>query len=287
MSPPTYVLSERNLVEVLRQHEAGAAQTFGRIEDGIASLAAGTEWRLCARLETYGIDKTMRHAWDRRNAKRRCRRGRLGEGRGLPWDAWVHVIASSSPERVLMLGMTCKALRDAIRGDHGLWCRLFVRWEYKTGGRRVISFPDFVNPMRRPQGVPREGWQSADVVDRGAFNAVARKIVALQYAPCCGLCGQTRRKTDPVWALGVRVCSNCWRGNLVSNHVLYHRYGLELVKPVDRGGDPRPFVERCLAEGVFGFVFKVRFWLLFGSLFGFSVAAHAAAHAVASLWHPL
>ena len=77
----------------------------------------------------------------------------------------------------------------------------------------------------------------------------------MEYTPCCGVCGQKRRKTDAVWVLGVRVCTNCWHGNLVSSNVLYHRYGIRLTEPLSQGG-ATSFIERCF-DGVFFFIHKV------------------------------
>lgn len=61
---------------------------------------------------------------------------------------------------------------------------------------------------------------------------VYRKIVALQVAPCCGMCGTTRHSTKPFWCLGMRVCRHCTQANLVSSLVLYERYWITFGQPV-------------------------------------------------------
>jgi hypothetical protein len=50
----------------------------------------------------------------------------------------------------------------------------------------------------------------------------------------------------------MRVCSNCWRGNLISNYALRERYGIHLVEPLG-DGDPTRFIERCFGK-VFFFI---------------------------------
>ena len=34
--------------------------------------------------------------------------------------------------------------------------------------------------------------QKQDIADKGAFNAIARKLTVMRHVPCCGMCGQTR-----------------------------------------------------------------------------------------------
>ena len=250
------VLTESNIITQLTAHEAHLSPTvpcFGSMDDALASLVANTVWRLHPRLETYGIDRTLRHAWTRRHATRRSWRGRADVGKKVSWDAWQLILSQARPQCVLMLSMTCRGLRDQIRADHTLWCRLFVRWEYRAQARR--TFPNFIAPHTPPPGIPRGGWTPSDVRDKGQFNASIHKLVAMEYTPCCGVCGQKRRKTDAVWVLGVRVCTNCWHGNLVSSNVLYHRYGIRLTEPLPQGG-ATSFIERCF-DGVFFFIHKV------------------------------
>lgn len=61
---------------------------------------------------------------------------------------------------------------------------------------------------------------------------VYRKITVLRCAPCCGMCGTTRYATRPFWSVGMRICKDCVRGNLISNTVLYERFWLTLDCPV-------------------------------------------------------
>ena len=135
--------------------------------------------------------------------------------------------------------MTCRSLRDHIKQDHGLWRRLYLQWEKSArknyGG--LLSIPNFTYSCttRQPRviaGQPARMWELTEVQDKPLFNAFARKAIALSHAKCCGLCGQRRRKLQPMWALNARVCSNCLRGNLISNFALHHKYGLEMCAPV-------------------------------------------------------
>ena len=115
-----------------------------------------------------------------------------------------------------------------------------MEWTKKVGH---VKIPDFRFTHDRHPHLPTAGWELREVENKPRFNAFTRKLIALTYVKRCGLCGQTRRGTDPVWALNARVCSNCWRGNLISNQTLYHRYGVRLVQPLTRGGET--FIETC------------------------------------------
>ena len=201
MASNVYVISEKNLVAILRQHELDSNSQFTTVEDALASVVGSTHWKLHTRLEQYGIDSTMRRAWVRRNAKQRCRRGRIGESRNLSWDAWQLVVRQAAPLRVLMLSMTCKTLRDQIWGDHMLWRRLFIQWEMRS----TVSF-DLHYGIYRPPDVPVRGWQLLEIPDKAQFNAMARKTIALRHTPCCGMCGQVRRKTDQVFFSSICSC---------------------------------------------------------------------------------
>ena len=62
---------------------------------------------------------------------------------------------------------------------------------------------------------------------------IYRKITALRCSPCCGVCGTTRYATKPFWNLGMRVCKDCARANMVSSLVLYEKFWIDLKSPVD------------------------------------------------------
>ena len=51
----------------------------------------------------------------------------------------------------------------------------------------------------------------------------------------------------------MRICGNCWRGNLASNRVLYTKYGITMAEPTV---DAETFIERCFGT-VFFFVHTV------------------------------
>ena len=51
----------------------------------------------------------------------------------------------------------------------------------------------------------------------------------------------------------MRICGNCWRCNLVSNRVLYTKYGITMAEPTV---DAETFIERCFGT-VFFFVHTV------------------------------
>ena len=165
----------------------------------------------------------------------------------LSLDAWQLIARHSPPLHILLLSMTCKDLKNSIRNDHVLWKHLFTMWELRTGG---IWFPDFFARKTRPTGVPPSGWQQNEITDKALFNAAVRKVITLHYSKCCGLCGQVRRHTDPVWALNMRVCENCWRGNLISNSTLHYRYGVALMAPVAKD-EPIPFIQKCFGKVLF------------------------------------
>ena len=228
----THVLSERNLVTCLREHEATQPTPFDTIEAAVASILAHPPWRLHDRLQTYGLDPTLRRSWERRNKRRRVLRKHVRDTTKLHIDGWMIVLNTAKPLQILMLGMTCKPLRDAVRNDHGLWRRLYLEWERQSNPPFKTLFQ--VTPggwLTRPPGVPLPNWWKSEAVDKPAFNAIAHKTIALHHMPCCSMCGQTRRKTDIVWGLNMRLCSNCWRGNLISNRVLQTKYGLRLTDP--------------------------------------------------------
>ena len=167
---------------------------------------------------------------------------------GLPWDAWLQVVIQTDGLRIILLSMTCKGLRTHIANDHMLWRRLYIAWEWQN--RLSFRFAPFMCRGVRPPEAPRRGWQLGEVPDKAQFNAVARKAVTLSVVRCCGLCGQTRRKTLAVWALGKRVCVNCMRGNLVSNEALRAKYGISLTEPLVKGGAV-PFMEACFGKVLF------------------------------------
>lgn len=244
-----FVLSEVNLISVLQKHEVDVSNVFERVEDAIASLTDASPWRLHERLVEYGVDPVMRRAWDRRNAKRRVLRKHAKKTNQLPIDAWQQVINQAPPMQVLMLSMTCKAMHAVIRDDHQLWRKFLSRWERARMNR---LFPNFIASHVKPPGFPLAGWEWGEIADKSQFNSIARKVIALQHMPCCGMCGQTRRKTDPVWALGMRVCSNCWRGNLISNLVLLGKYGIKLTEPLKKGSAPH-FISQCMGKVLFFF----------------------------------
>lgn len=163
---------------------------------------------------------------------------------GLPRDAWLLVVIYTDPLRVLLLMMTCKSLRDDIVHDHMLWRRLYTAWEWRM--RYTGRFSQFIARGVHPPDAPRKGWQHDQGLDKASFNTAARRIIALDKVPCCGMCGQTRRRTEPVWALRMRLCQNCLRGNLISNQAITSKYGVRLVDPIVKGG--ASLMEICLGR---------------------------------------
>ena len=176
---------------------------------------------------------------------KRVRRGRVKRS-SLSWDAWQLVVRTLDPMRVILMLMTCKSMRANIGDDHELWKRLFIMWEWRNGGSRRV--PDSLGCNLLAPALPPMGWQAHKVMDVPEFN----RMVALTYVKCCGLCGEKRKRTDPVWALNVRVCENCLRGNLISNAVLHSKYGVGLVRSVDLNDDDKtPFIEMCFGKVLF------------------------------------
>ena len=72
----------------------------------------------------------------------------------------------------------------------------------------------------------------APETERRQAHFVYRKVAMLQCLPCCGMCGTRRYQTKPFWCLGMRLCRQCVRANMVSSVVLYHRYWLTFSQPV-------------------------------------------------------
>lgn len=75
--------------------------------------------------------------------------------------------------------------------------------------------------------------EDASDYDRSKSLSVYRKITALRSVTCCGMCGTTRFQTKPYWCLGMRLCRQCLRMNLVSSSALYERYWITFGQPVD------------------------------------------------------
>lgn len=73
-----------------------------------------------------------------------------------------------------------------------------------------------------------------DALEQDKIQAlhVYRKITVLRCSPCCGMCGTTRYSTKPFWSIGMRVCKDCVRANMISQRVLYERYWITLGKPI-------------------------------------------------------
>jgi hypothetical protein len=96
--------------------------------------------------------------------------------------------------------------------------------------------------------VDRMPAQDAPEHEKQQALHVYRKITALRCAPCCGMCGTTRYATRPFWSVGMRVCKDCVRANLVSNTVLYERFWLTPGCPVQ--GHPT-FVDAIVGKVFF------------------------------------
>lgn len=121
---------------------------------------------------------------------------------------------------ILRLSMVARGFRDEILDNLKLWQDVHRR--YVRIGMFRNMLPNFI--YRRPPFWFESSALAAEPARRQQVLRVLRKMAVLRYAHWCGLCGSTRFSTDPVWSLGMRVCKFCFQDNLVSDHVLYHRY---------------------------------------------------------------
>jgi hypothetical protein len=87
-------------------------------------------------------------------------------------------------------------------------------------------------PRRMMLAVDKVPDDDAPETERRQAHFIYRKVAMLQCLPCCGLCGTRRYQTKPFWCLGMRLCRQCVRANMVSSVVLYHRYWLTFNQPV-------------------------------------------------------
>ena len=88
-------------------------------------------------------------------------------------------------------------------------------------------------PIARGEALFRQGDPEFSPAEVGALAEHALRRARLTHAPGCGLCG-SRRKHVPVWGLGMRVCASCLKVNLVSSTSLFHEYGLDYTKHLDK-----------------------------------------------------
>lgn len=75
-----------------------------------------------------------------------------------------------------------------------------------------------------------------------------RRIVCLQWAQQCGMCGSKRHATKPFWHLGKRICRYCLQANLISNVALEERYWLSIWGPSTPSHKEPAFVDRVIGR---------------------------------------
>ena len=190
-----------------------------------------------------------------RNVSFAGRRHRRGKKRGMPcfsdddWRVILHWL-QPRPSRVLMLSWTCKSMRRIAVADDQYWLQVLQKDQEQYFNVTERHGRVRVNVSRRVQGifcqpvpnfVPTQQrveppWRSFDLKRRWpdaplsdervrALAVYCRRIVALRIGCRCCLCG-ARWRHVPVWTLRGRVCYDCLRSNLVSNVVLFRRYGV-------------------------------------------------------------
>lgn len=158
--------------------------------------------------------------------------------------------------------MVCTTARDAVlRESDSVWYETllkehqlhFQRFAYSIGGPAVVRdipmmpYENFkaveggLLDTSRPQllwGIKRQKWPTMrgpdgakplDETEKAALAKHAMHVARLRFATRCQLC-KSKNKHIPVWGLGCRVCSTCFKENLVSGAVLYKEYGVDYVK---------------------------------------------------------
>ena len=175
----------------------------------------------------------------------------------FPDDVWRVILhhLRLRPKSALFLSWTCKSICKVATADPQYWVDM-LRTEqengFNTGARRgglhAVStrIPDIVchpvpnfKPSQQRFTPPwrlytRSNRWPGMALSEARLTALAvyyRRILALKHYRRCGLCGAVFHHT-PVWSLRMRVCCDCLRENLVSNVVLFHRYGVDYWKHV-------------------------------------------------------
>lgn len=192
---------------------------------------------------------------DRPTPDRRRVRSRKRRGFNFGWlsdDIWRIVLhwLKSSPYKALMLGWTSWHMHTlVIRSSPEFWFDIlrcdqeaYFNDQHERGSISCISLrvpgialrpvPNFKSKHERyatpwRSYTAEKRWPNVMISDHGVrvLASYCRRVIMLKNACRCSLCG-ARWRHVPVWSLRMRVCFDCFRGNFVSNVVLYHSYGV-------------------------------------------------------------
>ena len=145
----------------------------------------------------------------RQKVARAVQRGKVHENTvsSASADVWLIICCNvfHSPHTVFRLMMACKAVNTGLKGNKEWWAQFYARIvQYQ----QCLSHSNFLSALRE-------------------FEARANKqdAIRLAYSPRCGFCG-IRFGHSIFRPFMQRVCAGCLSGQLVSNRVLYTRYGL-------------------------------------------------------------
>lgn len=139
-----------------------------------------------------------------------------------------------------ILTINGREIRDFVYGEHSIWRAVYATYMAKSNFNRVSydtklrMLPNCLWHHPAPYGrPPLYNWTTNEMpVEKiPAFNAFARKVAALSSVRHCLFCKTKQVCLNKFWSLGANVCTYCTMDRLVSDRVLYHKYGLDVSKP--------------------------------------------------------
>jgi hypothetical protein len=153
---------------------------------------------------------------------------RVPHTRTLPFDVLRLSLAElhDRPRTLLMLSSVSRELRQLIRHNHALLAHVYRHSIHWLCSHWLLG--PAIEPPIGGMWTPKRAWETQGVpaADRERFNAYVYKLMVMQFAQHCSLCGPTEEQCTPIWALGLRVCGVCMRANLVSHRALWLDYGV-------------------------------------------------------------
>ena len=178
----------------------------------------------------------------------------------LPDDSWYGVLRflQSSPRAALMLSWTCKHLRNMAISNPHYWLEILRATQEHHFKKTACNGRIMCNVSLRVPGIccrpepnfkctqqkfttpwcsynTNKPWPDVPLSEERirALAVYCRRIIALKIETHCCLC-KTRWRHVPLWSLRMRVCIDCIQSNMVSNVVLFHRYGVDFWKHLEQ-----------------------------------------------------